>query len=255
MRAVKPTISLLALLSTIACRGDVTAADPREAQEYDHTLKAQVLQAAGDSVPLIDSAVETDIAARTVTENPIEPEPVPVSAEVVVPTMAPVVVKTVPVPQKAVGSQQIARLPEPRPSTPTEPAKSISSVVRSPTRATASAGTTLSLAAGERICVNTNRVGDRFSARVSASVSGANGTVIPRGASATGVVTSLTGPLGEEHIEIAIRSVTVGGTTHRISSRVTNIQLDRTPGADRCIPDNGNITVRLTEPLSITRSE
>jgi hypothetical protein len=47
------------------------------------------------------------------------------------------------------------------------------------------AGATLNLASGERICTNTNKVGNRFNATLTNAVSGSNGAVIPEGATAT----------------------------------------------------------------------
>jgi hypothetical protein len=116
---------------------------------------------------------------------------------------------------------------------------------------TVPSGVELALDAGRRICVNTNERGDRFTARLARSVR-AGGTSIPRGARATVEITSLVGSLGEETIALAVRSIAVGGRTYGVSSRVTDIELDRTPGAYRCIPDDGRITARLTRPLRIT---
>ena len=105
----------------------------------------------------------------------------------------------------------------------------------------------MSFTAGQRICVNTNEVGDRFTARLSQDVRG----VIPKGTRATGVVSSLTGPLGEEAIDIAITSIAPGGNSRPLTARVTDIELDRRPGAYRCIPQSGRITARLTRPLNV----
>src|SRR5256714_15362696 len=41
------------------------------------------------------------------------------------------------------------------------------------------AGATLNLASGSKICTNTNKVGERFSATVTDAVAGSNGAVIP----------------------------------------------------------------------------
>src|SRR5687768_4739842 len=46
------------------------------------------------------------------------------------------------------------------------------------------AGATLSLASGSKICTNTSRVGERFTATVTTPVSGSNGAMIPAGATA-----------------------------------------------------------------------
>jgi hypothetical protein len=117
---------------------------------------------------------------------------------------------------------------------------------------TASSGTTISVSAGERICVNTTRVGDRFAARVNQSVRGSGGVVIPAGSRATGVVTALTGSLGEEDLRVDLRSITVAGRSYSLDASVTGIQLDRRAGSERCIPEGGNITARLSAPLRVS---
>ena len=118
--------------------------------------------------------------------------------------------------------------------------------------ATLPAGTALSFTANQRICVNTNEVGDRFTARLTRSVRASRGAVVPGGTRATAVVSSLTGPLGEEAIDITVRSIAVGGRAYPIAARVTDIELDRRPGAYRCIPEGGRISVTLTRQAEIT---
>src|SRR5258706_2463939 len=46
------------------------------------------------------------------------------------------------------------------------------------------AGATLNLAAGSKVCTNTNHLGDRFNASLTNAVTGSNGAVIPAGATA-----------------------------------------------------------------------
>jgi hypothetical protein len=99
--------------------------------------------------------------------------------------------------------------------------------------------------------VSTADVGDRFIARVARNIDGPLGTVIPRGSRASVRVTSLTGRLGEEQISIDVTSISVRGTAHPVDVRVIDTELDRTPGADRCIIQGGDITTRLTRPLRL----
>ena len=75
--------------------------------------------------------------------------------------------------------------------------------------------------------------------------------MIPAGSRATGVVTALTGSLGEEDLRVDLRSVTVDGKSYSLDAAVTGIQLDRRAGSERCIPEGGNIAARLTSPLRI----
>jgi hypothetical protein len=93
-----------------------------------------------------------------------------------------------------------------------------------------SSGSEISLAAGQRICTNTNSVGDKFTAQIADPVMGANGTVIPVGATAVVSITSLhrSEKAGDE-IEIGLRveSIAYGGKTYPVSSEVTYAQVDK----------------------------
>src|SRR5207237_9592335 len=53
------------------------------------------------------------------------------------------------------------------------------------------AGATLALASNEKVCTNTFKVGQHFTASVTNAVSGSNGAVIPAGATANGEVTDM----------------------------------------------------------------
>ncbi|HEX2723233.1 MAG TPA: YMGG-like glycine zipper-containing protein [Gemmatimonadaceae bacterium] len=99
-----------------------------------------------------------------------------------------------------------------------------------------SAGSEISLAAGQRICTNTNAVGDRFTAQISDPVMGANGTVIPAGATATVSVSSLarSNRTGET-IEIGLRveSISFAGKTYLVTSETTYAEVDRVRAESR----------------------
>ena len=246
--------AVAAIFATAGCSGDVTSADADDALALDSTLKLQVLSAQGDSVPAIG---EPQDVVR-------EPEPRPADLDEPV---APV--KATPPPQRSVAvapppsasraPSRVAPAPapaaaKPTPSKPAEPARATTTRrVSTPLRSTATipAGTRLSLVSGSRVCVNSSDVGDRIPARTSSRVRGPIGTVIPSGARATGVITSLTGPLGEEQIAFDIRWISIGGTSYRVSTRVTDFELDRRAGAERCMPAGADISAALTEPLKI----
>jgi hypothetical protein len=127
--------------------------------------------------------------------------------------------------------------PAPRPSTPapktttpapkapapapkTEPERTASgNVVEKGTGggeqlATISAGTTLSMRSSQRVCTNTNRPGDRFTATLNETVTGAGGATIPAGAT---VVLEVTDVKRSENandpirLAFAVRSVRVDG--------------------------------------------
>jgi len=93
-----------------------------------------------------------------------------------------------------------------------------------------SSGSEISLSAGQQVCTNTNSVGDRFTAQIADPVMGANGTVIPVGATAVVSITSLQrSQKSGENIEIGLRveSISYGGRTYPVSSETTYAQVDR----------------------------
>jgi hypothetical protein len=93
-----------------------------------------------------------------------------------------------------------------------------------------SSGSEIALAAGQRICTNTNNVGDRFTAQIADPVMGANGTVIPAGATAVVEISTLQKSNGEgDKIEIGLRveSVSFGGKTYPVSAETTYAQVDK----------------------------
>ncbi len=125
----------------------------------------------------------------------------------------------------------------PRPTTPETPTTTASgnTVTRGSSGSERSlgsipAGSEINLASNSRICTNTNRVGQRFSATVSNSVEGSNGAVIPAGATATVEITELN---RSENINDPVRmgfrvvSVTFGGRTYPISATTTYANVDR----------------------------
>lgn len=129
----------------------------------------------------------------------------------------------------------------PAPSRPTTPpsgtgtTSSGNTVTRTPAgteRAvgTIPAGSTLNLTSNSRICTNTNRVGQRFSATVRETVDGSNGTRIPAGASATVEITELN---RSENVNDEVRmgfrvvSVSFGGRTYPIDATTTYVNVDK----------------------------
>ena len=92
------------------------------------------------------------------------------------------------------------------------------------------AGAELSLASNSRICTNTHRVGQRFSANVSNAVVGSNGAVIPAGATATVEITELKrSENAKDEIRMGFRvvSVTFGGRTYPLDATTTYANVDR----------------------------
>lgn len=92
------------------------------------------------------------------------------------------------------------------------------------------AGSEISLTSNSRICTNTNRVGQRFSATVSNTVTGSNGATIPAGATATVEITQLDRSENiNDPVKMGFRvvSVTFGGRTYPIDATTTYANVDR----------------------------
>ena len=130
------------------------------------------------------------------------------------------------------------RTTTPRPSTATPAPKTTASgnTVTPGTKGsegtlgTIAAGTQLTLRSTSKVCTNTNKVGDRFTATTTEAVTGSNGAVIPAGATAVIEVTSLKkSENARDNIAMgfAVRSISFGGKTYNIDADVTTAQVDR----------------------------
>lgn len=101
------------------------------------------------------------------------------------------------------------------------------------------AGTTISLTSGARVCTNTHKPGDRFTATVNSAVQGSNGAVIPAGATAVVQVTSVERSENVNdpaRLGLVVQSVRFGGKTYPIDASITNVatetQRESTKGDD-----------------------
>lgn len=289
------TLTIAALIFAVAC----DSAPSRDVLAEDSTLARDLALANQDTAALPQLA---DVPATS--------EPTPVEAE---PAPAPVVS-----PRRAVTRPRtVVRTPVPRPEPEEPPAPRVTESGNTETSNPAgseravgvvSAGSEISLAAGQRVCTNTNQVGDRFTARISNAVMGANGTVIPAGATAEVSISSLKrSERSGDEIEIGLRveSISFDGRTYALSSETTYAQVDRVRAQSRtddakkvaagaaigavigqilggktkstvigaatgaaagavvanrnadydgCVPVGGQITIRLSEPLTIQRT-
>jgi hypothetical protein len=105
---------------------------------------------------------------------------------------------------------------------------------------TVASGSEMSFYAGQRICTNTNQVGDRFTAQISDPVQGSNGAVIPAGSSAIVEITQLKrSERANDDIEIALRvvSITFNGKTYPVTSEVSYAQVERVRGESNTTGD------------------
>ena len=92
------------------------------------------------------------------------------------------------------------------------------------------AGTTLNLGSGSKVCTNTNKVGDTFTARVNEAVMGSNGAMIPAGSTVTLRVTELKRSENANDnvvIGLSVLSVVVNGKTYALNADVTSAQVEK----------------------------
>ncbi len=170
---------------------------------------------------------------------------------------------------------------------------------------TVPAGTSISLTSNDRICTNTNKPGDRFTATVTNAVVGSNGAVIPAGAKALIQVTELkrsenaTSPI---QMTFSVLSLSFNGKTYPVTASIDHVDVDKvrnsstgndakkvaggaiigaivgqvsghntkstvsgaaggaaagtavamgTANYEGCVPQGGNISIKLTEPATV----
>lgn len=98
------------------------------------------------------------------------------------------------------------------------------------TLATIAAGTTISLAAGERICTNTHKNGDKFTATVSQAVMGSNGAVIPAGSRAVVQVTSVDQSENVNDpakIGLVVQQIVIDGKAYPVDASITSASVEQ----------------------------
>jgi len=101
---------------------------------------------------------------------------------------------------------------------------------------TIAAGSTLNLTSGSKVCTNTNKVGDHFTATVSNSITGSNGAVIPAGATADVEVTELKrSENANDNVVMGFRvtSVRFGGHTYPVSATTSYADVSKVKNQPR----------------------
>ncbi len=127
-----------------------------------------------------------------------------------------------------------AAAPAPAPAvTPaTTPTKAPVPAATTPTKAPAArtgviaAGTSMAVKTASRMCTNTHKVGDTFTATLDAAVSGSNGATIPAGSVVTLTVTeSAISKNSKDNWKFAfdVVSVQIGTQTYAVEGDVTNV--------------------------------
>jgi hypothetical protein len=96
--------------------------------------------------------------------------------------------------------------------------------------ATVPAGTTIALSSGERVCTNTHKAGDRFTATVTEPVTGANGAVIPAGAKAVIVITQLKrSENANEPIQMTfnVTNISWSGKSYPVDATIDHVDVEK----------------------------
>ncbi len=195
----------------------------------------------GDSNALTqDSSLSRDLA-RVGADTAVQPELKDVPAEATPPATTPPVEtkpQSQPKPKPKQPPAKANPTPTPTPASAPPPSDVTASGNKVSTGAAGSekplgsigAGTTLTLASTEKVCTNTNHVGDRFVATVSNDVQGSNGAVVPAGSKVVIEVTKLKRSENtNDRIEIGLRvvSIAVGDKTYTPDADIVTAQVDR----------------------------
>jgi hypothetical protein len=96
--------------------------------------------------------------------------------------------------------------------------------------ATIPAGTTLVLSSGARVCTNTHRAGDKFTATVSSAVTGSNGAVIPVGSSVVMQVSSVKKSENANdpaQIGLVVQRVDIDGKSYPVAGEIVQADVER----------------------------
>ena len=124
-----------------------------------------------------------------------------------------------------------AKTPTPAAKTPAKTASG-NTVTPGPGKAAStgvvSAGTTINLSAGTKVCTNTHKAGDRFVATVRETVTGTNGVTIPAGSKATVQVVSMKkseNARDQAAIVLNVLNVEVNGTTYPITGQIASAEV------------------------------
>jgi len=194
-------------LIVAGCAGDKQ--DDAAALAQDSALARDLARVGGDSA--VQPQLE-DVPA------PVEPAPVAAAPRAVRPKPKPPV------------SKPVATAPERNPTvTP-----SGNTVEAGPGTAerlgTISAGTSLQLGAADKVCTNTNKVGDRFIATLNSAVQGSNGASIPAGAAVTIELTQLKrSENSNDQVQMGFRVINISfdGRTYPLDGDVQTAEITR----------------------------
>lgn len=95
---------------------------------------------------------------------------------------------------------------------------------------TIASGTRIALTSNQKVCTNTNKVGDRFTATVAESVTGSNGAVIPAGATAVVRITELKrseNANDQIRVGLDVVSISIDGKSYAVNARTAEADVAR----------------------------
>ncbi len=224
-RRLPLVLALTAAASMAACGGS----EKTDAAMSDSALNRDLALANADSAA---QPQLTDVPAAEPTPAPVTPAPAPAT-----PTATPRPATTRPAPRPT-APRPTSPAPAPAPTTPTRTPSgntvtpSTGGAGTSERTGTGSlpAGTQLALTSNSKVCTNTHKVGDRFTATVSDAVTGANGARVPAGATATVEVTKVDRSENiRDKIEMGFRVValTFGGRTYAVDAATESADVSR----------------------------
>ncbi len=182
----------------------------------DSTAYARDLQMANH-----DSAAQPQL-------NDAPPAPAAAPAPAPAPVRAPVAPRSTPT--RGTGT----RVPPAAPAGPTT-TKSGNTVVHTTKGSegavgSVASGTLIDLTSTERVCTNTNHVGDKFTATVNQSITGSNGVAIPAGAKAVIAISQLkqSGSTGDPiQMTFDVSSLSWGEKSYPIDATIDHVDVDK----------------------------
>ncbi|MEO7043481.1 MAG: glycine zipper 2TM domain-containing protein [Gemmatimonadaceae bacterium] len=236
MRSFRPTAiyaaTAIALLAVAACNKPDSTGQDALAQDSSLTRDLQLANN--------DTTAQPQLKDVPTTPPPAPPKAAAVEQRRVASAPPPRRRTPTPTPRQ---SEPVAQNPQPVTTTP-----SGNTVVASPSKGVSSegavgvvaAGTNISLSSGQRVCTNTNSVGDRITATLADGITASNGVMIPAGATAVLEVTSLgrSNQAGENmNIGFVVRSISYGGKTYPVNGEIVSADVEKVKA-----PDNNDAT-------------
>jgi hypothetical protein len=101
---------------------------------------------------------------------------------------------------------------------------------------TVATGTAMDLTSTERVCTNTNKVGDKFTATVNSAIAGSNGVTIPSGAKAVIEVSQLqqSGKTGDAiQMTFNVQSLSWGEKSYPIDASIDHVDVEKVRNASK----------------------